>query len=354
MDQYEYKKLISGRKKGIGAAFLRLFLALVSLIYAATISLRNFLYSAGLLKSAKPDVPVICIGNITTGGTGKTPLVIWLANHISQNHRCAVITRGYKTTQNYTDEPALIAQSCPCNAVIVNPDRLASAREAVNKYQAQVLIADDAFQHRRLKADLNIVTIDATEPFGYGKMLPAGLLREPLGCLARADAIVITRCDQVQPDQLDHIEKKIKSINPNFVIAKSIHSPICAESFNDQTITIEQLKTKKIFAFCGIGNPDAFLQTIKNLELNLVGSRIFNDHHQYTTACLGQICNQAQNLKVDIILTTQKDRTKIPADFKPSISLARLKIEIKFLSGCDKLKRLIETALAGKISQKYV
>jgi tetraacyldisaccharide 4'-kinase len=350
MDHYKYRKLISGQTKDPAAALLRLLLALVSLLYAAAISLRNFLYSAGLLKSYKANVPVISIGNITTGGTGKTPLVIWLAKLITPNHKCAVITRGYKSTKASTDEPALIAQNCPGISVIVNPNRLAAARQAVNKYQSQVLIADDAFQHRRLEADLNIVTIDATEPFGYGKLLPAGLLREPLSCLARADAIVLTRCDQVQIDQLDCIEKKIKSYNPNLAIARSIHLPTCAESFNEQSITIEQLKTKKIFAFCGIGNPNAFLQTIKKLELNLVGSRIFNDHHQYTTACLGQICNQAQNLKADIILTTQKDQTKIPADFKPSIPLAWLKIEIKFLSGHDILKRLIETALAGKIS----
>jgi tetraacyldisaccharide 4'-kinase len=184
--------------------------------YSLVVRLRNFLYSKRRLKIHTADVPVISVGNITTGGTGKTPLVIWLCNTIYQkskikNQKCgvAILTRGYKTRgtrdegpfdfaqgrRGTTDELAILAESCPQAKVIVNPDRAAAARRAVG-FCAKVLVMDDGFQHRRLRRDLDIVTIDATCPFGYGRLLPAGLLREPVASLRRADAAVVTRCDQ--------------------------------------------------------------------------------------------------------------------------------------------------------------
>ncbi len=179
LNQEAYKKLISGQSKGIAAAGARAVLRLLSWGYAAITGIRNLLYSKGWLKIHRVNVPVISIGNITTGGTGKTPLVIWLAHQITKNSKfknCGILTRGYKTT----DEPEILAQSCPAAKVIINPDRVAGAQEAINKFAAQVLLMDDGFQHRRLGRNLDIVTIDATCPFGYGKILPAGLLQEEL------------------------------------------------------------------------------------------------------------------------------------------------------------------------------
>ncbi len=235
--------------------------------------------------------------------------------------------------------------------MIVNPNRAEAAAEAVDKFGAKVLIMDDGFQHRRLHRDLDIVTIDATCPFGYGKALPAGLLREPVASLRRADAAVVTRCDQISESELSRIEKKLQLINPDMVIAKSIHNPICAKTMTGEKITIEQLKDKKIFAFCGIGNPDAFLNTIRNTGANLIGSKIYNDHYHYTNDCLADIYEQARYLNADLILTTQKDwtRTTLPASAKKDIPFAYLAVEIKFTSGEDKLKQLIGDALAGKI-----
>jgi tetraacyldisaccharide 4'-kinase len=386
MNQDDFRKLISGQKAGLGAGLLRLLLGVAAGGYSIAVRLRNFLYSKGWLKAHRADAAVISIGNITAGGTGKTPLVIWLCKEIISdskfqisNCQCAILTRGYKTRRascvmrraknkhntqyairnTEIDEPAILAESCPEVKVIVNPDRVAGAGEAVSKFGANTLIMDDGFQHRRLARDLDIVTIDATQPFGYGKMLPAGLLREPAASLKRADAVVITRCDQITKAELSQIEKTLQIINPDVIIARSIHAPAYVKSMDNKEISLEHLKDKKIFAFCGIGNPDAFLNTIKQLGANLVGSKVYNDHHHYTDNCLADIYEQAEHLKVDLILTTQKDWTKIISDFKSQISdfesslpLAYIGIEIKFLAGEDKLRGLIEKTLAGKMPKK--
>jgi tetraacyldisaccharide 4'-kinase len=373
LNQESYRKLISGHKAGLGAALLRLVLGVAAGGYSIAVRARNFLYSKEWLKVHRADAAVISVGNITVGGTGKTPLVIWLCKEIISdskfqisNSQCAILTRGYKAakdsrgkTQDYRDEPAILTESCPGVKVIVNPDRVAGAAEAVSKFGANTLIMDDGFQHRRLVRDLDIIAIDATRPFGYGKMLPAGLLREPVASLKRADAVVITRCDQIAETELSEIERKLQTINPDVIIARSIHAPTYVQSADNQEISLEQLKDKKIFAFCGIGNPEAFLNTIKQLGANLVGSKVYNDHHHYTDNCLADIYEQAEHLKADLILTTQKDWTKIISDFKSQISdfesrlpLAYIGIEIKFLAGEDKLRGLIEKTLAGKMPKK--
>jgi len=377
MNQDDFHKLISGQKSGPGIVLLRLLLDIAAIGYSIAVRLRNFLYSKGWLKAHRADAVVISIGNITVGGTGKTPLVVWLCKQLTENlkpktnnYNCAILTRGYKAikdsrgktqdsrgkTQDYRDEPAILIEKCPEVKVIINPDRVGGAVEAINKFDAKVLIMDDGFQHRRLVRDLDIVAIDATRPFGYGKMLPAGLLREPVSSLKRADGFVITRCDQITENGISQIEKKLRAINPTIVIARSIHAPAYVKSMDNKEISLEYLKGKKIFAFCGIGNPDAFLNTIKQLRANLVGSKVYNDHHHYTNDCLADIYEQAGALKADLILTTQKDWTKIISDFRIQISdfesslpLAYIGIEIKFLAGEDKLRGLIEKTLAGKI-----
>jgi len=362
LNQQAYRNLISDRSTGLSAAILRFFLATFALIYSTVVWLRNFLYSKRWLKIYRANARVFSVGNITTGGTGKTPLVIWLCKFLQQKEfQCAVLTRGYKThaekrassiehQASRTDEPAILTESCPQAKVIINPNRVEAAVEAVNKFGAKMLIMDDGFQHRRLYRDLDIVTIDVTCPFGYGKVLPAGLLREPVVSLKRADAAVLTRCDQIPESKLSQIEKKLQLINPDMIIAKSIHNPICAKSITGEEITIEQLRSRKIFAFCGIGNPDAFLNTITELGATLVGSKIYNDHYHYTDSDIDDIYEQANRLEADLILSTLKDHTQHAIrNTQYEIPFAYLAVELKFLTGEDKLKELIEDALAGKI-----
>jgi tetraacyldisaccharide 4'-kinase len=331
------------------------------------VGVRNSLYSRGWLKAHRVDAAVISVGNITTGGTGKTPLVVWLCELIISSFKsqisslnCAILTRGYKAAkdavldaQDYSDEVAIFAESCPGAKVIVDPDRVAGAEEAIVKFGANILVMDDGLQHRRLARDLDIVAVDATEPFGYGKLLPVGLLREPVSSLKRAQAIVITRCDQVPQADVDALEKKLLAANPGLVVARSIHRPVCARSANNQQISVEQLKGRKVFAFCGIGNPDAFLSSIRNLGAKLAGSKVYDDHYHYTDQSLAEVRAEAGASGADIILTTQKDWTKVSGLARPdkSVPLAYLVVEIRFLAGQDRITSLIEKALAGRISR---
>lgn len=379
LNQADYRKLISGRSSGAAAALLRSLLSETAFGYAAIVRARNFLYRIGWLRTHRVGAAVISVGNITTGGTGKTPLVVWVYKQIISNFKsqisdsrsqisdspCAILTRGYKAakdprsgTQGYADEVAILAESCAGAKVVVNPDRAAGAAEAIGRHGAKVLVLDDGFQHRRLARDLDIVAIDATQPFGYGRMLPAGLLREPISSLKRAHAIVITRCDQVGEAELDKLEKKLYAVNPQLVIARSIHAPVRVEYPlsvipANAGIQVEQLKGKKVFAFCGIGNPDAFFGTLEAIGCRLVGSEIYDDHYQYTQGILSDIFSRAGGLGADLILTTQKDWTKIIGltEGRNSPPIAYLAIEIRFLAGEDQLTSLIKRTLTGKISR---
>jgi len=361
LNQADYRKLVSGRSTGSSAAFLRLLLRIPACAYWLVVRLRNIFYDRGLFKARRAGAAVISIGNITAGGAGKTPLVIWLCNRLSRSHECAILTRGYKTRQGpLLDEPAILAESCPDAKVVVNPDRVAGAAEAVG-FGAEVLIMDDGFQHRRLARDLDIVAIDATMPFGFGRILPAGLLREPVTALKRADAIVITRSDQVADAELAKIENKIRHIKADIPIARSIHAPLCAIDCDANEIGIEKLKGKKIFAFCGIGNPDAFLNTLRNLGAGILGSKIFDDHHHYTDSCIAEISEQAERLGAELAMTTQKDWTKWPQPSRrlapiltaeKRLAFAYLAVEIRFQAGEGKLTDLIEDTLTDRISRK--
>ncbi len=357
MNQQTHRNIISGESTGLTAAILRLLLSIAAIGYLLIVSLRNLLYSKRCLKIHTADASVISIGNITAGGTGKTPLVIWLCKILQKKQsKCAILTRGYKThiQKKLTDEPAILTESCPQSKVIINPNRAEAADQAVRNFGAKVLIMDDGFQHRRLSRNLDIVTIDSTCPFGYKKMLPAGSLREPVSSLKRADAVVLTRCDQISKSELNRIEKKLQLINPDLIIAKSIHNPVCAKSATVEEISVEQLSGKKIFAFCGIGNPNAFLNTIKATGANLASSKIYNDHHHYNDSDINDIHTQAKRSGADLILSTQKDLSRCTINnTRYEIPFAYLAVEIKFTSGEEKLKQLIEDTLAGKIHKKY-
>jgi tetraacyldisaccharide 4'-kinase len=359
MNQQNYKKIISGQSKGFTAAPLRLLLYITSFFYAAAIAIRNLFYSAGIFKIHRVNAVVISIGNITTGGTGKTPLVIWLCDFLRQQKiSTAVLTRGYKTQntelRTQTDEPAVIAESCPDAAVIINPDRLTGAREAIEKFGAKVLILDDGFQHRRLFRNLDIVAIDATSPFGFGRMLPAGLLREPANSLKRANAVIITRSDLTSGKEVGEIQNKLLKINPNLLLAKATHEPAEIKYFEGMEESIDCLRGKRVFAFCGIGNPDSFFQMLKKIGAVVVGQQIYDDHCRYREDDFSILCQKAGQLNSELVITTQKDWARIK-DLQQfifnhsAVPFAYLRIEIKIIEGEDKLRRLIKEAIAGKI-----
>jgi tetraacyldisaccharide 4'-kinase len=228
---------------------------------------------------------------------------------------------------------------------------VAGAAEAIRGHGAQVLVMDDGFQHRRLARDLDIVTIDATRPFGYGRLLPAGLLREPVAGLNRAHAVVLTRCDHVPQETLRQIEEAIRRANGKLVIARSVHRAVRIETDQGEEIDLKAIKDKKVFAFCGLGNPQAFFQTLESLGAVLVESKVFDDHYEYTRQDLSAIRQEAGERQAGLILTTHKDWTKITrlAVSEEQPSLAYLAVELQITAGTDALTDLIDRVLKGKI-----
>ncbi len=349
-----YLNLVSGKSPSLIGVPARLILTLLSWPYAAVVGLRNYLYSTGRLKARRVEATVISIGNLTAGGTGKTPLVVWLCRYLGDKRlRSAILTRGYKTLAGeLSDEPALLAAQCPNVPVIVDPDRVAGAGAAIRNGAAQVLVMDDGFQHRRLARDLDIVTVDATVPFGYGRVLPAGLLREPVTGLQRAHAVVLTRCDQVTDETLRDIEETVRRVNHDLVVVRSAHVPSGLRTADGAEIDLGKLRDQRVFAFCGLGNPQAFFRTLEHLGAISVGSHVFDDHHHYTVDDLRRIRREARERQGGLILTTQKDWMKIA----PLVStgdqppLACLAVEMHITAGADRLTALIDGVLSDTIA----
>ncbi|MCK5000029.1 MAG: tetraacyldisaccharide 4'-kinase [Anaerohalosphaera sp.] len=354
MNQNYYRNLIAAKDSSLSKSILRVLLSIIAAAYRAVVFLRNRFYDLGWARSYRADAIVISIGNITTGGTGKTPLVIWLCA-LLQKHSlpCAILTRGYKVEQGkFTDEPALLAKACPDAKVIVDADRVNGAKRSVNNHGAKVLVMDDGFQHRRLKRDIDIVAIDATCPFGYGRILPAGLLRESIKGLKRAHAIVITRYDQATTDDMNKLEQRIKQIVPGIPIAKANHVSRYAKAIKGEVITLEKLRTKKIFAFCGIGNPQAFVSHLKTMGLNIVGSKFYNDHYDFTKQDINDISEEARYLDADLVLATQKDWIKTVLLMKENegVDFAYLGLELEFIEGRDKIEQLVDSVIKETIT----
>jgi len=347
-----YRSVVSGAAAGWKPSAMRVLLRGLSVPYGGIIRVRNLLYDGRMLPSHSAEAVVVSIGNLTTGGTGKTPLVIWLANALTRKGiRCAILTRGYKTRAgSLSDEPALLAKACEETPVVVNPDRAAGARKAAGVHHAQVVILDDGFQHRRLRRDMDIVAIDATCPFGYGRMLPAGLLREPIGSLRRADAVVITRFDQASEEQIAQIETRIHQIRAEMPVYRAVHRHTEARTFHGQRSTAGDLGGKKVFVFCGIGNPSAFVSSVESLGCRVAGKQIFDDHHAYTPQELKTILGRAGKLGAEVILTTEKDWVKaalLTAE-KSEIPLVYLTMELEFLTCPDTITEKIERLVLSK------
>ncbi len=286
---------------------------------------------------------MISVGNITTGGTGKTPLVAWIVNFLKlrgSEVKPAILTRGYRAEGGQSDEATLLERLTGV-PVIVNADRVAGAAAAVAA-GANVLVMDDGFQHRRLKRDLDIVTIDATCPFGFEKVLPRGLLREPLSALKDCQVIVITRCDQVSGAALADIKNRLSRLAPTAIIAESVVKPVSISGADGKCEPASSLAGKKIWAFCGLGNPEAFYRTLSDLRAQLVGQTTFNDHHAYSAADLHFLTQQAQSAGADLVITTSKDAVKLAGLGNELVQKIHwLQIDVEFICGQPELEAAI-------------
>ncbi len=306
--EHYLREVVLGRRHGAGAAALRVGLQLAKPFYAVPVALRNWMYDAHLLRVYRTSIPVVCVGNLTTGGTGKTPVVRWLADALRRmGHRPAVLMRGYApNSQHGSDEQRLLSRllddpSHPLIPVITEPDRVAGAKLAARSDErVDVLVLDDGFQHRRLHRDFDLVLIDASNPFGGGHLLPRGMLREPLRGLRRAFAILLTHVEAVSSDDLSTIEHDLRKHNSWAPLYTCRHVP-----------GIVNPPDATVFAFCGIGNPESFIAELKRRGSLLLGSQYFADHHAYTARDLAALDQRAQMFGADVMLTTEKDWVKI-------------------------------------------
>ncbi len=316
--------------------------------YAQVMRLRRWAFNVGLRKSYPADVPVICVGNITAGGTGKTPMVAWVVQQLIEMGRApAILTRGYKSVNGLSDEAQLLKQLTGVD-VIVNPNRVAGAQAAVTG-GADALVMDDGFQHMRLKRDLNIVLIDATNPFGSGPgckgcCLPVGRLREPRTALADAHVVIVTRKDFLNPVELHRLMSKIAYLSPGALRLTAEHKPVSIIDETGQSKSLKNLDGKNVFAFCGLGNPEPFMRTIIDLGARVVESLALPDHANYTPQLIGRLSDAAQKSDADVMLTTQKDGVKLQAAKLP-VPLWQLAVEMNVNDPQGKLKERIGAIL---------
>lgn len=320
--------VISGKRRGPFAALLRALLSCISLVYAFLHGTRRLLYRSGLLRSHKFAVPVVSVGNLTAGGTGKTPLVELLAKWFARkNFRVAVLARGYGSTADGSDDEDLISEMELENVVrLAGRDRVIQGRRAVSDYRAQLLLLDDGFQHYRIQRGLDIVAIDATAPFSNGRLLPRGLLREPASALRRADLVILTRVDQASPSELAALRARVGPA------VETVHKPVHLRSLgNKKRYGLEWLKGRSICAFCGVGNPDAFRRTLEDLGAEVVLFRPFDDHHAYTPSEIRRLNAEAQEFMADAFVTTEKDALKLKAD-NFELPLVALRVEIDIVA----------------------
>lgn len=315
LNQEQLYNLVTGKIKGPLAAFLRGCLFVLSGIYSGAVVILAGLYR---LKPQHLGAKVISVGNITLGGTGKTTLVEYLSAKLSlAGKKVAVLSRGYKRDQSCPgscglgDEPAMLKERLPQVEVVVNQNRLKAAQTAIRDYASDTLILDDGMQQWKIFKDLEIVTLDAGNPFGNYHLLPAGFLREPLSALRRADIFVLTQIRLGQ--ETGALTAKLKSINPQALIVESRHE---VEGFSrlDQGLELinpDSFKGKQAALFSGIGNPEGFENCVKELGINPVKHYRFADHYGYKQEDILAIIKETKENNLEMIITTQKDAVKI-------------------------------------------
>lgn len=336
-------------------------LAPLGWLYGAAMKVRAAFYRRGLFRTYKIDAPVISVGNLTVGGTGKTPLVEWIARELAQQgHRVCVLTRGYgrenprqrvivsdgheilsDATQT-GDEALMLAENLKGKAaVICDADRVSAASWALEHLKAEVFVLDDGFQNLRIARDLNIVTIDATNPWGNQRVLPAGTLREPIGALRRADCVMLTR---VQESTDATLRQQIQEASEAVVLSSDmVASQVRAVNSEREDPGSDLLTSGTLAAFCGIGNSQAFFHLLRRDNFQLVHTRAFRDHHRYSQSQIDQLMNEAIARGAQALITTAKDEVKL-RNLRFDLPCYVIDIEIR-ISSVQKFRDLIHRAV---------
>jgi tetraacyldisaccharide 4'-kinase len=346
IDEGAYLRLVRGQMHGPGAAAARAGLRLAAGGYRLAVALRNGCYDRGWLPSRKAAVPVVSVGNLTLGGTGKTPMVEWIARwYRRRGVRVTILSRGYGQSAGMNDEGRVLEENLLDVPHLQDPDRVRLARVAVEELEAELIVLDDGFQHRRLARDLDVVLLDALEPFGLGWMFPRGLLREPVRSLRRAGVVVLARADLVAGPERQAIRSTAERWAGPLRWVQARHAPLDLVDADGRSTTLSGLAAAKVAAFCGIGNPEGFRRTIRPLVGSLADFRTFPDHHDYNAADVSGLECWARSLGADLALTTQKDLVKLRTQALGVVPLHALRIGLEVLEGAQHLDEALAALL---------
>src|SRR5215475_10015708 len=361
-------EVILEKRQGKSAKLICGVLHALSRAYGAIIKARRFLYNVRILRDSTLGVQVIAVGNLTVGGTGKTPVVEKFASALrDQGRSVAILSRGYRSkpqplhklfinkillredttpprvvsdgksllldSEMAGDEPYMLASNLKDVIVLVDKDRVKSGRYAIEKYGCDTLLLDDGFQYWKLKGRRHdVVLVDRQSPFGNERLLPRGTLREPPSHLARAQWIFITKSD----GKTEELRRRIAEINPGAGIIECIHQPLYLEDvFTGNRIGLEFFKGRKVSALSGIAQPESFEESLVQQGAELVYSRKFADHHRFTQLEVIKVINRSKKKLAEAIITTQKDAVRFPKIDRRDLPIYFMRVEIKILSGAE-------------------
>lgn len=349
-----FRELWEGKRQAPADRLLVAALLPASLVYALVLRTRAFLYRSGLFRSASLEGPVISVGNLSVGGTGKTPTAILLARLLlARGKRVALLSRGFGgpgddrvrvvsdgesvllAPPGAADEPCLIARSVPGLIVVTGRDRHRAGLHVLEKYRPDLFILDDGFQHQRLRRDLDIVLVDAHNPFGNGFTLPAGLLREPVSALRRAGLVIRTRCDGSEENH------QLRGIPT----CRSSHRLVGVVPFEGgETSPFSHLAGRRGIAFAGIGDPKSFFAALRDRGLTIASTLVFRDHCRYDDGETGEIVQELERTGADYLITTEKDAVKLDSFVRPGVDRYAARLEIEILDP-EILEKAIEKLL---------
>ncbi len=346
MDEARFLQLISRPDPTVEERVMRGCLRVLAAGYGCVVRTRNGLFDRGWKRSEAVGVPVISIGNLTTGGTGKTPLVAYVVDWLKRCGKApGIVSRGYRSVAGVNDEKLVLDRLCVGTQHVQNPDRVTAVRQLLANERVDVIVADDAFQHRRLQRDLDVVLIDALNPWGYGALLPRGLLREPIDALRRAGVVVLTRADQLDAESKQAIWNDVHRWRPETEPVEVAFQPMSVRSFSGELV--DHLDDP-VVAFCGIGNPDAFRATCQQAGLNVVGFRAFADHHHYSEQDLDTLGKLMERHQAKACVATLKDVVKLPRPTINGRDVRFIDIAARVLSGSDVLDRALTQATLAR------
>jgi len=357
--------VILERRVGKRAGLLRILLRGLSFLYLAIVSLRIQLYGSNMMRPHQLGCPVVSIGNLTVGGTGKTPVVEKLARELSlRGRKVAILSRGYKSTRrripgndpspvrvvseggallfdskNAGDEPFMLAKNLRGVAVVVDKDRVECGRHAISQLGSDLLILDDGLQYLRLHRRFDLVLIDREAPFGNEYILPRGTLREPPHHLRRATHILVTKSDG---SDLSELHQRIRRYNRTAPIIECRHRPVELQDFSTgEQLPLASLQGLRAGSLSAIASPESFEQGLRRLGVSLELTQSFADHHRYSKRELDRFIKRCTRRGVSCILTTEKDAVRMPRLLNQEIPIRYLRIEIEIIKGQEHWDRMI-------------